>query len=279
MARRDNQHQPDAVPAQTSPDPKDGDRAAGSQAPNTPGNTPARGEATRSGGPSTETRVAADDHTTQESFVGTDRANHGTNASWGAIFAGALIFLALMVVFGLISGALGLSGAGGLAVTIWSIIAMLLALAAAGFVAGALAGRAGLLHGLVTWAASLVGILVLVGWIGASILGAVGGALGGVVQGAAGAADVTVEDVEGATDEAQDAAEDVDQEQVEEAQDQAGQAAQEAQGPAVASAWGTVAGLILGATVAGFAGVAGARTTLTKRRETVYTGTERRHNG
>ena len=217
----------------------------------------------------TRTEVDADDHTMQEAFIGTDRDHRGTNASWGAVLAGTVMFLALMVVFGLISGALGLSGAGGIVVAIWSIIAMVLALAAAGFVAGALAMRGGLLHGLVTWATSLVGILVLVGVLGAGVLGAVGGALGGVAQGA----DVSLEEMEQATEDV-----DVDEQEVDEAQQEAGDAAQEAQGAAAASAWGAVAGLILGAAVAGFAGVAGARSTLTRRTHTVETGARHRRN-
>lgn len=72
----------------------------------------------------------------------------------------------------------------GVAVGIWSAIALILALAIAGFVSGVLAIRAGFLHGIATWATSLVAMLVLIGWLGASVVGALGGAIGNIAQGA-----------------------------------------------------------------------------------------------
>ena len=161
-----------------------------------------------------------------------------------------------MLVFGVISAALGLSEAGGAAVGIWSIVALLLALAAAGFVAGALAVRGGLLHGLVTWATSLVGIVLLVGWLGAGVLGAAGGALGNVAQTAVEDTDMTVQELEQQVD--------VDEQELEQAQQEAEEAAEEAQDTAAETAWWTVAGLLLGAAVAGFAGMAGARSVHTR---------------
>lgn len=79
---------------------------------------------------------------------------------------------------------LGLQEVGGVAVGIWSAIALILALAIAGFVSGVLAIRAGFLHGIATWATSLVAMLVLIGWLGASVVGALGGAIGNIAQGA-----------------------------------------------------------------------------------------------
>lgn len=196
--------------------------------------------------------VRASDHTFRDSFIGTDRGEvSSNNSSWGAIIAGTVTFLALMLVFGLISAALGLTDVGGAAVGIWSIVALLIALAAAGFVAGALAVRGGLLHGLVTWATSLVGIVLLVGWLGAGVLGAAGGALGNVAQTAVEETDVTVEELEQQVD--------VDQEELEQAQQEAEEAAEEHRAETAEAAWWTVGGLLVGAVVAGLGGLAGAR--------------------
>lgn len=198
-------------------------------------------------------------HTGRESFLGTDLDRRSPNASWGAIFAGTVTFIAVMLVLALVTGALGLSDADGTAVGIWSIIAILLALAAAGYVAGALAVRAGFLHGLVTWATSLVGIVLLVGWVGTGVLSAIGGAAGTIAQTVAEATDTTI-------------TEEVDQQDVDAAQQEAEGAAQDAQQTVAENedelmegAWWAVGGLIVGAIVAGFAGAAGARSAQASR--------------
>lgn len=138
-----------------------------------------------------------------------------------------------------------------------------------------MAVRGGLLHGLTTWAASLVGLLLLIGWVGSSLLGTIGGAIGGIAQTATGATNISAEQLG-------QVAENVDPQDVEQAQQQAEQAAQDAQqqfeqsrDEIAAGAWWGVAGLILGAVVAGFAGVAGARSAHTRRTE-VHPGAERR---
>lgn len=195
-----------------------------------------------------------DEHSTKDSFIGTDHSNRGNNASWGAIFAGTVTFLAVMLVFGLISAAMGLSEADGVAVGIWSIIAILLALAIAGFVAGALAVRGGLLHGLVTWATSLVAVVLLIGWLGTSVLGAVGGAIGGATEAAGGPA-VIQEEIEGA------------EEDIDEATQDAQETAEEAQDDIAAGTWWGVAGLVVGAVVAALAGAAGAKSAHTRHVE------------
>src|SRR5690606_11820790 len=115
--------------------------------------------------------------------------------SWGAIFAGVVTFLAVTVLLSLVTAGIGLTGEG-MAAGIWSIIALAIALAAAGYVAGALAVRGGLLHGFLTWATSLVAAVVLAVWLSASALGAVGSVVGQALDVAQGT-DVTevVEDV------------------------------------------------------------------------------------
>src|SRR5690606_25255759 len=116
-----------------------------------------------------------DGDATKEALVGTDRAGRASNVSWGAIFAGVVTFLAVMVLLSLVTAGIGLTGSG-VGAGIWSVIAIALALGAGGYVAGALAVRSGLLHGFLTWATSLVAALVLTIWLSASVLGAVGGA-------------------------------------------------------------------------------------------------------
>lgn len=202
------------------------------------------------------------DHTARDAFIGTDERIHGrANVSWGAIFAGVVTFIALMFVFGLVSIGLGFQGAAGIAVGIWSAVALLVALAIAGFVAGTLAVRAGFLHGIGTWATSIVAILVLIGWLGTSVLGALGGAVGNVVQGAVEGSAVTTEDLGAAAEDAQ-----VDQE-LNQTQQQLEDSTQQAQDELAASAWWAVGGLLVGAVVAGLTGAAGSRSVHTKHHE------------
>lgn len=97
--------------------------------------------------------------------------------------------------------------------------------------------------------------MVLVGWMGAGVLGAAGGALGTAAEGT----DATVSQLEQQLD--------VDEEEVEQAQQDAEEAAGEAQDTAAEAAWWTVAGLLIGAAVAALAGVAGARSVHTRDAE------------
>ncbi|QFG70221.1 hypothetical protein FY030_08075 [Ornithinimicrobium pratense] len=214
-------------------------------------------------------RTAHDDHSTQEAFIGTDRSRRSSNVSWGAIFAGVVTFLALTVLLGIAAAAMGLQGSSGTAAGIWSVIALVVALAAAGYVAGALAVRAGLLHGFLTWATSMLAVLVLAGWLGSSLLGAVGNVAGTVAETVSQGTTVTSED-------AQDAAGSVDEQDVDEAQQQAEDTAQDAQDTVAEStddiaegAWWAFAGALLGALIAAFAGMAGARSVINREEEAV----------
>lgn len=223
--------------------------------------------------------VAAHDDAARDSWLGTDRGHRPSNISWGAILAGVVTFLAVLVLLGVLATALGLSAVGGTAVGIWSLVTLVLGLAAAGFVAGALAVRGGLLHGLVTWATSLIGLLLLVGLLGSSLLGTVGGVVGGIANTAAQATQVSPEQIGAA---AQDAQGQVSEQDVQQAQDQAQQAADEAartfeenRDELAQGAWWTFGGLLLGGLVSSLAGVAGARAV--HRRETeLRNGTGRR---
>lgn len=193
---------------------------------------------------------------TQESLLGTAHPGRPSNVSWGAVIAGVVTFLAVTVVLSLVTVGLGLGGAG-IAAGIWGILALGIALAAGGFVAGALSVRSGLLHGFLTWATSLVVALALTVLLGAGVLGAVGGALSSASQALSGT-DVTqvVEDVQGSVDEEQV------QEQADETVEDAQQAADAAAATAQAGAWWGFGGLLLGAAIAAGAGIFGVRTVL-----------------
>lgn len=220
-----------------------------------------------SGASGVDVRTAPDDRTAKQSWIGTEDVRRGSNISWGAIFGGVVTFLALMILLSLIPAALGFGGASGTALGIWTVVALALSLAAAGYVAGALAGRSGLFHGFLTWATSLLGVLILVGWLGSSVLSTLGGVLGSVADTATSAAtqaNVSGEQVAGA---AQEAAQNVDQQDVQQAQQQAQQVAGQAADTAETGLWWAFAGNLIGAVLAALTGVAGARSVANKRQE------------
>lgn len=119
--------------------------------------------------------------------------------SWGAIFAGAVVALALQLVFSLMSAGLGLSmvqeDGGGTGAGIMFAITAVLSLIVGGAVAGRMAGTnhwpAATLHGIVVWALVMLGVT----WMGVSATGALlrgattaASATGGVVADVAGGA-------------------------------------------------------------------------------------------
>ncbi|WP_122263758.1 hypothetical protein [Ornithinimicrobium cerasi] len=209
------------------------------------------------GATAVESRSAHEDHSTQEAFIGTERGRSVSNVSWGAIFAGVVTFLALTLLLNIATAAMGLQGASGFAAGMWGVISLALALAAAGYVAGALATRAGLLHGFLAWATSMLAILVLAGWLGSSLLGAVGSIAGTAAQTVAQSGTVSGQDVEEATGDAEDA---VSQEDL----DQAQQEVEQATDDIAAGAWWAFAGALIGALIASFAGAAGARSVMNR---------------
>ncbi|MDX2378051.1 DUF4199 domain-containing protein [Microbacterium sp. LRZ72] len=206
---------------------------------------------------------------TRESLIGTD--HHGrSNISWGAIIAGVMTFLAVTVLLSLVTAGIGLAGSG-IGAAIWSIVTLLLALLAAGFVAGALSVRSGLLHGFLTWATSLVVALALTVWLGASVLGAVGG-IANTVASSAGEA-VSITQIDQLIEDVRSSIQDEDVDQAQETLDEAGQAAADT---AQASAWWGFVGLLLGAIVAAVGGMLGTRTVVpTHERETTRVTTTR----
>lgn len=123
--------------------------------------------------------------------------------SWGAITGGVITVLAISILLSVLGTALGFTMVDpyadqpaegvGTAVTIWSFISILISLAFGGFVAGRLAGAAGISHGFLVWATSLIiaiiissivigGALRMAGNIVGSIASASGSMASGVVS-------------------------------------------------------------------------------------------------
>ena len=123
-------------------------------------------------------------------FLGADEEGKLGNASWGAIFAGVVVSIAFLIMFSFLGAAIGLGVTDptsntpfegvGVGLGIWAFFTVVISLAAGGFVAGALSVRAGFLHGLATWAASLIALFAIGAMGVSSAIGAVGNVLGGV---------------------------------------------------------------------------------------------------
>lgn len=117
----------------------------------------------------------------------------GNNFSWRAVLAGLVTFLATLILLAFIGTAIGFgtpdltasdpfSGVG-TGLVIWVIVTLILSFGAGGYIAGITANRAGFIHGFLTWAVSLISIVVLM----ASGISSAFGALGSVVGATAGA--------------------------------------------------------------------------------------------
>lgn len=223
----------------------------------------------------------------KESAFGDDRTGNPRNISWGAVIAGVVTFLALTILLSLITATLGLGmadltsenpGEGiGLATGISSIVTLALALAAGGYVAGALSARGGLIHGFLTWATSLLAVVVLAGLLVGNILGAAGNIVGSAASTVTDTVSQNPEQAaEAAPDisaaEASQAAEDAQEEAAQTAQENAPEAEEAANTTATGTLW-TFFGLLIGAIVASFTGLLGARS-VTRSRVTEHTETE-----
>lgn len=119
--------------------------------------------------------------------------------SWGAVFAGLLIALALQLVLTLAGAAVGLaawdpnSGAElGIGAAVWALISVLISLyiggRTAGWAAGALARSVALLHGALVWALTMLVTTWLVASGISSIAGTAFGVAGRVLGATAGVA-------------------------------------------------------------------------------------------
>lgn len=119
--------------------------------------------------------------------------------SWGAVFAGLLIALALQLVLTLAGAAVGLaawdpnSGSGlGIGAAIWALVSVLISLYVggriAGWTAGSLIRSAGVLHGALVWALTMLVTTWLVASGISSIAGTAFGVAGRVLGATAGVA-------------------------------------------------------------------------------------------
>lgn len=125
-------------------------------------------------------------------YLGAGDKEAGYNLSWGAIFAGVVTFIALMITLGFIGNAIGfgtvspkasdpMSGVG-TGLLIWTVIQLILSFLGAGFVAGVTARRVGVVHGFLTWAVSTIATFILLSVATVSILSSVGSFFGQVAQ-------------------------------------------------------------------------------------------------
>lgn len=140
---------------------------------------------------------------------------NGTLLSWRSIFAGVVTFIALSLLFSLVGttigfGTLNLTSSDPMAgvttgLIIWTIIAFILSLGAAGFVAGFTANRAGFIHGFLTWAVGLIAVVILATSALASTFGVIGQAFGIVGDTVGSVASTTGEVVSNLSSEAFDA--------------------------------------------------------------------------
>ncbi|SFH88504.1 hypothetical protein [Pisciglobus halotolerans] len=119
-----------------------------------------------------------------------DKEEAGYNISWSAIIAGVVTFLAFLLTLSLIGSAIGFGTVEptsnnpfdgvGTGLMIWTVVSFILSLTAAGFVAGITARRVGFVHGFLTWATSVLVLLLLLSYVTAGVFSAVGSALGSV---------------------------------------------------------------------------------------------------
>ena len=123
-------------------------------------------------------------------ILGQENAEAGFNISWASVIAGVVTFLALLVTFSLIGSAIGfgqveattsnpLDGVG-IGLLIWTVVAFVLSLAAAGFIAGVTSRRMGLIHGFLTWATSVIVFVLMLSYVTSGIFSVAGTALGNI---------------------------------------------------------------------------------------------------
>lgn len=133
--------------------------------------------------------------------VETDIQYEVRKISWGSIIAGVITVMAISILLSTLGTSLGFSmvepfdadpvAGVGTSVLIWSTLSILFSLACGGFVAGRLATSAGMIHGFMVWAVSLVlaalfGGMLLTGAVKAtgSAIGSTVSATGSVISGA-----------------------------------------------------------------------------------------------
>lgn len=124
------------------------------------------------------------------SYLAPEADDAGRNISWSSIIAGVVTFIAFLIMFSLIGTAIGLGvtdvtssdpfAGVGTGLAIWGILTLLISLFAAGAVAGITATRAGLIHGFLTWATSVIVLFVLLTFTTINTFQTVGSIFGSV---------------------------------------------------------------------------------------------------
>ena len=120
----------------------------------------------------------------------THEAEAGFNISWGAILAGVVTFVAMLLTFSLVGSAIGfgiveptsatpLDGVG-TGLLIWTVLSFVLSLGAAGFVSGLTSRRLGFIHGFLTWATSVIAFVAVLSFMTVGVFSTVGSTLGSV---------------------------------------------------------------------------------------------------
>lgn len=200
----------------------------------------------------------------RDSALGDARAGRVANISWGAILAGVVTFLAIVFLFSLLSAAAGLDGSGTGAAVV-TVIGLLLGFFGAGGVAGAMAVRGGLIHGFLSWATSLLATVLLTVLLAVSAANVVGGVLGSVLNALGSAAGPALSQVQPSQATPSEQQQQQAQQQAAQTAEQARQAAQQAADSTRRGAtWGFI-GLLLGAGVASFGGLLGARSVANRK--------------
>lgn len=214
--------------------------------------------------------------------VGTTTAtvahHHGAmhHVSWGAVFAGLVIAVALQMTLTVLGAAIGLTAldgedsgrAFGIGAAIWALLVPLVTLYVGGMVAGRTAhlhnNRDAFLHGALVWALSLLLAAWMLGTGASRILGGTLNVVSNTASGALAGAGAAASRTDVTPGAARDAAADAGltqaeaQQRLDQAQAQAGQVADEVQGAAAGSAWAAL--LAIGLSL--LAAVVGARTTV-----------------
>ncbi|MCD8141431.1 MAG: TIGR04086 family membrane protein [Planctomycetaceae bacterium] len=140
--------------------------------------------------------------------------------SWRAIIAGVVTTIAVSIIMAILGVALGftvlspmssdpLSGLG-TAFGIWSVVSVIVSLAAGGFMAGFVGPGRGAEHGFLTWAT----VLLIAGWMGGQAIGAAASSIGSAVENIGSAAVDVASDVGGGIASLAGSAVDVIQDQV-----------------------------------------------------------------
>jgi len=96
----------------------------------------------------------------------------GLRTNWPAIWAGLFVFAAIWIVFEMLGKAIFYNYGGVWGLGTWTIILSIIAMYVAGLETGRLSGAAtrheGLIHGLIMWGLSMVGLTIVLALIGAA---------------------------------------------------------------------------------------------------------------